>query len=336
MRRIYCIALCFFMVFSGCGRSKTQGQESKYNRALIYRDRVILSIDSYHAGYSWSDGITRGVQETLKDTGIDLRIHRMDTKRNTSEEFRRQAAIRAKTLIEKIKPDIVLVSDDNAFNYLVREYYKDAELPIVYCGLNWDSSVYGAPYKNTTGMIEISMAEQVIKILQEYASGNRVGFISGDTTAERKNMEYYKQKLQLHLDKEYWPTNLAEFKRDFLMLQEEVDIIILQNVIGLAGWNEEQAAELKVFIEENIKIPVGGLYDGTRDYCLIQIEESSFEQGEYMALTALRILDGKKPAEIPEVSNTKGDLALNLRLADRLNIVFSPLLLRNAVIVVGE
>ena len=54
----------------------------------------VLFIDSYHAGYPWSDGITAGIQQVLADKDVELRIHRMDTKRNGSEEFKKQAAMK--------------------------------------------------------------------------------------------------------------------------------------------------------------------------------------------------------------------------------------------------
>ncbi len=49
----------------------------------------------------------------------------MDTKRNTSEEFKQEAALKAKALIESSNPDVVIVSDDNAVKCLVQPYnYK--------------------------------------------------------------------------------------------------------------------------------------------------------------------------------------------------------------------
>jgi ABC-type uncharacterized transport system substrate-binding protein len=49
----------------------------------------------------------------------------------------------------------------------------------------------------------------------------------------------------------------------------------------------------------------------------------------------LSILDGKSPADIPLTENKKGQLIVNLDLADKLGVVFAPSLLKNAV-VLGE
>ena len=63
---------------------------------MVHADDIagkkVLFIDSYHTGYKWSDGITKGIQDVVGDSGVELKIHRMDTKRNTSEEFKKNAA----------------------------------------------------------------------------------------------------------------------------------------------------------------------------------------------------------------------------------------------------
>ena len=68
--------------------------------AETHAGKKILYIDSYHAGYAWSDGILSGIEQGLEGTGIDLKVIRMDTKRNPSEDFAKQAALQMKADIE--------------------------------------------------------------------------------------------------------------------------------------------------------------------------------------------------------------------------------------------
>ena len=124
--------------------------------AAEFSGKKILIIDSYHEGYPWSDGTVAGAQTGLKDSGVDIKIFRMDTKRNTSDEFAKQAGEKAKAFIEEYKPDVVIASDDPAAKYIIVPFYKDAALPFVFCGVNWDAGIYGFPFKNTTGMVEVS------------------------------------------------------------------------------------------------------------------------------------------------------------------------------------
>ena len=131
-----------------------------------YSGKKVLFIDSYHEGYAWSDGIASGIQRTLGGKGIELKIFRLDTKRNTDEAFKKEACSKAKSEIESFKPDVVIAADDNASKYLVEPYFKNSTLPIVFCGVNWDASVYGYPYTNTTGMIEVTPVPQLVEQLQ--------------------------------------------------------------------------------------------------------------------------------------------------------------------------
>ncbi|MCP4577871.1 MAG: hypothetical protein GY846_16480 [Deltaproteobacteria bacterium] len=77
--------------------------------------------------------------------------------------------------------DVVIAADDNASKYLIKPFYKDAGLPFVFCGVNWDASNYGFPYRNVTGMIEVAGAKELVKILQGYAKGSRVALLADDT-----------------------------------------------------------------------------------------------------------------------------------------------------------
>jgi ABC-type uncharacterized transport system substrate-binding protein len=43
-------------------------------------------------------------------------------------------------------------------------------------------------------------------------------------------------------------------------------------------------------------------------------------------------LDGTPVSEIPVVENKKGEMIVNLELADKLGVVFAPSLLKNALI----
>lgn len=319
-------------IFSGCITTESPTKDIKVNETPIktIEGNRILHIDSYHAGYEWSDGETRGIENILNNTGIELKIFRMDTKRNDSEEFGKQAGLRAKSIIEDFRPDVVITCDDPSFKYVIMPYYRDAALPFVFCGMNWDVSIYGGPYKNTAGMIEVSLTPQLISYLMEYSKGDRIGFIAGNTTSDRKNAEYYMKLYNINFTRKYHAKTFEEWKRDFLKLQEEVDIVILENNAGIIDWDNKEA---QAFVLENTKIPAGATQDWMPPYSLIGITKIAEEQGEWSAMTALRILDGTRPSDIPIVANKKGRLYVNLKIAEKLGVIINPELLKNAEII---
>jgi ABC-type uncharacterized transport system substrate-binding protein len=192
-------------------------------------------------------------------------------------------------------------------------------LPVVFCGLNWDASIYGAPYRNTTGMVEVSLTGQLIEDLKKYAKGNKIGYLSADTSTERKNLEYYNKMPEFHFSKVYMVKTLKEWQDAFLSLQREVDMVVFENNAGITDWNDVEASK---FALENIQIPVGTTNPWVMQCSLIGFTKLPEEQGVYAAKTALEILGGKRPSDIPVVVNEKAKIYLNMKIAKKLGITF--------------
>ncbi len=298
-----------------------------------YSGRKILWVDSYHQGYEWSDGIETGIRSVLEDTGAELKVIHLDTKRNAGDAFGNESAANAKTEIDAFSPDVLIACDDNAQTYLVVPYFKDTDLPVVFCGVNWDASIYGYPTQNVTGMIEVDLITQVVGHLKAYAQGDRIGYLSSDTPTGRKTAQIFNTRFFDGEMDVYFATSFAEFKEMYVSVQEEVDILYIFNNAGLEDWDQ---AEAEKFMAENAKVPVGATLDWMAPYVLITVAKRSDEQGEWAAETALKILDGAPVADIPPVKNKEGRLILNLDMAKKLDIVFSPSLLRNADIYEAE
>lgn len=303
------------------------GQEN--NAGLDYAGKKVVFVDSYHQGYAWSDGIESGIHEVLDGTGVELKIIRLDTKQNPDETFGKASGLDAKTEIEDFAPDVVIASDDNAQKYLVVPYLKGTSLPIVFCGVNWDASVYGYPTSNVTGMIEVELPDQLVELLKGYTEVNRIGYITIDSETERKIVDTYNQRFFDGQLQPYWVTTQDGFKTAFLAAQQEVDILFMGNNAGSDKWDEE---EMKQFVLRNSTIPTGSINDWMAPYSLLTLAKSAKEQGVWAAHAALQILDGTPVSEIPVSENKRGEMIVNLDLADKLGVVFAPSLLKNALI----
>jgi hypothetical protein len=290
----------------------------------------VLWVDSYHAGNPWNDGIGRGINAVLAGSGIELRIVRMDTARNTDEAHARQAGERAKAELDRFRPDVVIATDDNAARYFVVPFVKETSLPVVFAGINWDASAYGFPTRTITGMLEVDLVGPLVRAMRDYARGDRVAYLSGDTQTQAKVVATYNRRFFDGRMASRLVRSFDEFKRAYVELQRQAHMLITGNYAGIAGWDEEAA---RVFILENTRIPTGYMDGYMTPLVLLTMGKLPEEQGEYAAEVALKILRGAKPAEFPLVENRKAVLGLNLVLADRLGVVFSPALLKNAGIV---
>jgi ABC-type uncharacterized transport system substrate-binding protein len=305
--------------------------------------KKLLYVNSYHEGYAWSDGIEAGLIKALDvrrreggfDTSrsrVEFRVFYMDTKRHRSEAFKRRAALAAKRLIRQWLPDIVVVSGDNAVKYLLAPYFRNAGLPFVYCGVNWDASVYGLPYANTTGMVEVKPVRDTLALLRRFARGGRVGYIGADNLSNRRNAESIRKEAGVDFAAGALVTGFGQWKRQYLRLQESVDMLIWLTPAGIRDWDADEAA---AFILANTRIPSGSMSDDNVAYTLLGRVAIAGEQGWWAGTTALRILDGTPPAAIPPVTNRQSRLYLNMKLARRMGIKFPMELIREATFV-GE
>ncbi|MDK2956196.1 MAG: hypothetical protein PWQ57_1692 [Desulfovibrionales bacterium] len=289
----------------------------------------ILWVDSYHQGYAWSDGIEQGIRETLAGTGVRLDVFRMDTKRHPSVAAMRQAGEKALAAIQRKRPDVVIASDENAQRYLVTPYLMKSDRPVVFCGVNWDASVYGYPTKHITGMVEVEGVLELRQLLRKSAKGDRVGFIGGATATIAKIADYINSRYFQGALNVYLFHNFEEFKEEFLRAQQEVDLLFVRSYAGVADWPAEEAES---FVLANTRIPTGSHLDFMAPYAIYVMSKDPTEQGEFAAQTALKILQGVSPADIPVAYNKRVKLTVNMDLALAANVVAPMSVLRVATI----
>ena len=299
------------------------------NAQAEFAGKKVVYVNSYHEGYPWSDGIETGLHKFFDGTGVELTIIRLDTKQNPDEAFGKAAGAKAWNEIRALNPDVVITSDDNAQKYLVVPFMLDSQIPVIFNGVNWDASAYGFPTANMTGMIEVELPDQMVELLKGYAKGERLGYITIDTETERKVFDIYNERFFGGQMQPYWVKTQDEFKTAFLAAQQEVDVLFMGNNAGSDKWDE---VEMEQFSLRNTVIPTGSINDWMAPYSLLTLAKSAQEQGEWSAQAALSILGGTPPSEIPLAENKQGQLIVNLDLADKLDVVFAPSLLKNAVI----
>jgi ABC-type uncharacterized transport system substrate-binding protein len=275
----------------------------------------VLYVDSYNQGFPWSDGITAAIEDVMKDQDVTLRIIRMDTKRNPGDAFKKAAALKVKEMIETFRPHVVIASDDNASKFVIMPYFKNARLPFVFCGVNYSAAAYGFPYDNVTGMVELPPAIKLIYSLKHFTRITKVGYLAADTLTERKDGEYTKRDVREDFVERYVGT-FSQWKREFNRLQDEVDVMIIGNNGGIKGWDDDEARR---FAEQNTRIVTGCLLDWLAPMAFLGATRSADEQGRYAAHTALKILKGTSPRDIPIRGNVQANIIINMRIAKKLN-----------------
>jgi len=302
MRKISCaVFLLFLSIHSGISWAKQ-----------------CLYVSSYHAGYEWDDGIYSAVKKTLAGE-CTLEKFYLDTKRNPKPEWAKWRAKEAMKLIKKMEPDVIIAADDNASRYLVMPYLKDHKIPVVFCGINWSMEEYGYPYKNTTGMLEISPVKPMIKQLKVFSpNASRGLFLSSDVVTEHKDYKYYKKKFadnDIALDAVF----VSHFRQWIASYKEAqaYDFIFLGNNAGINDWYRPEAERIVAEFSNKISVTT---YEWMLPYTALAFTKLPEEQGAWAAKVALSVLRGIKISQIPVIFNRKWDMWINTHLISKLKL----------------
>lgn len=292
-----------------------------FSPSIVYSADKCLLVMSYHQGYPWNDGIEQGVKKTLKGR-CDLTIYYMDTKRNTSSNFAVSKANEVKKIIAKIKPDVVIASDDNASKYVVTQY-KDSSIPFVFAGVNWTAEVYGFPYKNVTGMVEVAPILPLLQVIKKSVKNVKQGvYISSDVITEHKDYVQYKKvyaKKGVKLSSMFVKT-MKQWKAAYIRAQS-ADFIIINNNAGIIDW--DAAFALKIVNNYSKKFTVTN-YKWMMPYVMFAVTKNSEEQGRWAAQVALAILSGLPVSDIPITVNKEWNMFVNNEIMVLTNISLDP------------
>jgi ABC-type uncharacterized transport system substrate-binding protein len=293
-----------FIIVASAGTGVAQAQD--------LHGRKVLFIDSYDESYPWSADITRAIRSVMDEAGVSLRISRMKTKSNSAEEYIITKGVELKVLINSYQPDVVIACDDNAARYVVAPYLRNTATPVVFCGINWDAGKYGFPADNVTGMVEFNPVAEIIAILKA-AGGNpeRIGVLAPDNETERADIVGAKEMLGVTFRHVRHVQTFAEWKAAYVDLQGKVDMLVVQNNAGIAGWDDAEAARV---VNAATTTLTASFNPWMAPYAAVIYAKIGTEQGRWAAQTALRILDGAKPADIPLAHNKENALLINARL----------------------
>ena len=127
---------------------------------------TILLIESYHAEYDWDACYIKAIKEQLSSHTI--KIFEMDTKR-LPQSMHQEKANEAWKKINEIKPDYVILGDDNALKYLGKRLSK-TNIPTVFMGINHNPRDYFESKmlpRNMTGIIERPLVNRAIVDIQK-------------------------------------------------------------------------------------------------------------------------------------------------------------------------
>jgi len=319
-KNIFSLSIFSFIILLGCAKAS----------------KKVLLIFSYHPEYSWVVEQTRGVEDILKDkvynqeneaiiqnSKYKIEKFYLDTKRNTSAEWKTEISEKAVEKINEFKPDIVIVFDDNACE-LVAKQYIGKKLPFVFCGMNGEPSDYGFPAENITGVIErLHINESYHLLKQILPDVEKIAFITDNSITSQKIVSRInKVDFPAEISEIFTINDLDEWKTKIKDFQTNVDAIgiILYHTIKEDG-KRIPSEEVINWTLENNQLAEFVFWDFViADGAFCGVTISGYEQGKAAAEIAKRILNGEKPSDIQISRENVIIPMINLERAKQLNL----------------
>ncbi len=319
----------------------------------------ILVVSSYHREYLWSrdtqEGLCAGLIEFgfldnkeqaaafteadhVESSSAIVKKMWMDTKRKNSWSDIVVAVNGIAQEISEFSPQLVLLGDDNAANYIGSQLI-DTDIPTVFWGINGLPLKYGlldsleTPGHNITGVYQAGYLKECLEFLHKIVGGvETFAILSDDSETGRskaKELENLDRsgELPLTLVESVITNDLGEWKSKALQLQDHVDAFFMLNHNSLkdpAGTPVDQLEIGAWYLRHISKPECAQEKQFAQEGMLCVCDDSGYNQGYEAVRLAYRILkQGEKPAEIPVRAPQRGPLIVNRERARMLGLAIA-------------
>ncbi len=286
----------------------------------------ILLLHSYHAGFKWTDDITKGVQDVLGDN-VNLFIEYMDTKHQYSPKY---VQVLTRLLDYKFSQhnfQIIITSDNNAFNFLINEGKKFCGYtPIIFCGLNYPEEMLNEAGPQVTGIVEkVNFTDNAHLISKLHPNAEELVFITDDTPTGKRLIEEFnneKTKFPSKLEKitVWYDLTMIELLSRLRRLPDSA--VVLFSIFFRDAENTfydwKQGTTL---ITEAAPVPVYGLWDFHLGQGIIGGNlVSGYNQGLAAGKLAKKVLTGTRVSKIPVQTNSHNIYAFDYKMLSQFGI----------------
>jgi len=288
----------------------------------------VLVLNSYHDGYKWTDDVDKGIDEVLSKSSIPMNIiiEYMDSKRIYDVQYVQQLVDMYKHKYHKTKFDVIISSDDNAFDFLVKfreQLFEGA--PVVYCGTNDITSERASELNNSTGINDALSIKENIQLIQNlHPEVNEIAIIVDSTTTGKRIrgkiesiLPYYQEKITINIMQNFSINELMDNLQKLPKTTAVLYTVFLKDKDGVFIEYDDsinlvtKASSSPVYISWDFSMgsgAVGGLLT------------SGKAQGEAAANLALRILNGTKADSLPYLKDSPNHFIFDYNVLKHFNI----------------
>jgi len=322
----------------------------------------ILVVSSYHREYLWSQDTQKGLCAGLREfhfldqadqaaefTRTDavasssclLKKIWMDTKRKDGKGQIAAAVDRVMKEVAAFGPDLVLLGDDNAANY-VGNQLVDTNIPVVFWGINGLPLRYGLldsleePGHNVTGVYQAGYLRECLEFLQRLLPKVKTFAVLSDDSetgrAKVKALEclHAAGALPLRLVESVVTNDLGVWQAGALRLQDQVDAFFVMNHNSLKDNRGRPVDQLEVgrwYLRHIRKPECAHERQFAEEGLLCVCDDSGYNQGYEAVRRAHQILrEGRAPGRIAVTAPGRGPFLVNRARARMLGLEITPAL----------
>jgi diguanylate cyclase (GGDEF)-like protein/PAS domain S-box-containing protein len=290
--------------------------------------KKILYLNSYHQGYRWSDDISRAIEQVFQAEKDKPRlfIEYLDTKRRLTGTMEAHARQFLQTKYPQDFFDLILCSDDAAFNFLLdsRKALFGAT-PVVFCGVNYLDEKRLQDQQGMVGISEEAEITDTLDLALSLHPDTRQIFVVCDRTQtglkildKLKELErLYSHKVSFHFLPDISALDLAIRVR-----QLPPHSLVFYGLFSrdAAGQFYEYDEVLPLLIK-NSSAPIYGVWDFNLGQGMVGGKLlTGYMQGQQVANLGLKILHGVPLESLPPVTVTKGQYAFDMLQLERFGI----------------
>jgi len=279
------------------------------NLYALEKNKEILLLHSYHKGYKWTDEISRAIEKEFEDhQNIELTTFYMDTKRVDGFVYFQKLAKLYKEQFATRDFDLIIVSDNNAFEFMIRYYESLFEgIPILFCGINnFDKAQLeeNNMKQYMSGVVEQVDIEKNLRLISSLQPKVKNLLILNDQSktglAVKRDLNPLMEKYKNRFNFEYVDN------MDIDMLEEKVKRLKNDTAILFLLMFKDKTGKYFTYkrsfqrIRTVSNVPIYGLWDFYLNYGLVGgMLTSAKAQGEAVSKMAMDVLKGKKITDIP-------------------------------------
>ncbi|MEO5340757.1 MAG: hypothetical protein H7837_09635 [Magnetococcus sp. MYC-9] len=316
----------------------------------------IMVVSSYHREYLWSQETNEGVcaawlewgymddrsqaarytqDDEVESSRAVIKKMWMDTKRKNTLPDIAQATQRVADAVEQFKPDIILLGDDNATNYIGNRFI-DTQIPIVFWGVDVRPDKYGLldsiekPGHNVTGVYQPGYYREGVELLLKLFPDIRTLAILSDDSetgrAKAKSVQLLAEqgKIPVKVVGTVMSNAQSTWQSGAMELAKTADafFVVNHNTIKDENGRPVDPFELAAWYLRHIKKPdITPEKQFVEEGFLLAADDSGFTQGYEAVRMAHRILsEGANPATMASLAPKRGKLMLNRERARMLGM----------------